>query len=176
MLTATRITHFNIYYTQKITQSNSPCEKVARKTLDRSSSVLKFFDFFLRMRKQKTKFFVKMPWNFLKARFALCHTYSFLPDRSESKTCQEQVSHRLPKMNFCPSAPCWGLRTPIPRGSISSHSFAEKSAKVFFENDYGTDDLSVPSFFAFQTCKCQEFLTGEPAVGLVYIESEWSLW
>jgi len=38
------------------------------------------------------------------------------------------------------------LRTPIPRGSISSHGFAEKSAKVFFENDDGTDDKSAPSF------------------------------
>jgi hypothetical protein len=68
------------------------------------------------------------------------------------------------------------LRTPIPRGSISSHSFAEKTAKVFFENDYGTDKNSAPSFFAFQTCKCQEFLTEDLVIGLVYIESERSLW
>ena len=61
------------------------------------------------------------------------YTYSFLPVRSEIKTCQEQVSPRLSKMNFCPSAPCWGFRTPIPHGLISSHSFAEKTAKVFFE-------------------------------------------
>jgi hypothetical protein len=53
-------------------------------------------------------------------------------------------------MNLCPPAPCLGLRTPIPRGSISSHSFAEKSAKVFFENDAGTDENSVPSFLLFQ--------------------------
>jgi len=42
------------------------------------------------------------------------------------------------------------LRTPIPRGSISSHSFAEKSAKVFFENDDGTDENSAPSFLLFE--------------------------
>ena len=35
------------------------------------------------------------------------------------------------KNEFVSSGTCWGLRTPIPRGSISSHSFAEKSAKVF---------------------------------------------
>ena len=81
------------------------------------------FDFFLRMRKQKTKFFVKTPWNLLRARFALCHTYSFLPDRSESKTCQEQVSHRLSKMNLCPPAPCWGLRTPPPFCPLRGHPF-----------------------------------------------------
>ena len=84
-----------------------------------------------------------------RARFALYHTYSFLPVHSVSKTCQEQVSPCLSKMNLCPPAPCWGLRTPIPRGSISSHSFAEKSAKVIFENDYGTDENSAPSFFCF---------------------------
>ena len=49
---------------------------------------------------------------------------------------------------FCPLRGHFPRRgnLPIPRGSISSHSFAEKSAKVFFENDDGTDDLSVPSF------------------------------
>jgi len=75
----------------------------------------------------------KSSGNSLRARFALYYTYSFLPVRSEIKTCQEQVSPCLSKMNLCPSAPCWGLRTPIPRGSISSYSFAEKSAKVFFK-------------------------------------------
>ena len=157
MLAGERITHFNIYYTQKIAQSNSPREKVARKTLDRSCSVQSFFGFFLRTRKEKTKFFIKAPWNLPRARFALYHTYSFLPVRSELKTCQEQVSHRLSKMNFCPPAPCWGLRTPIPRGSISSHSFAEKTAKVFFENDYGTDDLSVPSFLLIEIAHVKNF-------------------
>jgi hypothetical protein len=49
---------------------------------------------------------VRLAVNVAKARFALCHTYSFLPFRSEAKTCQEQVSPRLSKMNFCPSAPC----------------------------------------------------------------------
>ena len=150
MLTATWITHFNIYYTQKITQSNSSREEVARKTLDRSNSVQRFFDFFCGREKKKRSILTKTPWNLLRARFALYYTYSFLPFRSETKTCQEQVSHRLPKMIFCPSAPCWGLRTPIPRSSISSHSFAEKSAKVFFENDDGTDDLSVPSFLLIE--------------------------
>jgi plasmid stability protein len=32
-------------------------------------------------------------------------------------------------MNLCPPAPCWGLRTPIPHGSISSHSFASELQK-----------------------------------------------
>ena len=97
--------------------------------MDRSNSVQRFFGFFLRTRKEKTKFFIKTPCNLLRASFALYYTYSFLPDRSEIKTCQEQVSHRLPKMNLCPPAPCWGLRTPIPRGSISSHSFAAELQK-----------------------------------------------
>ena len=45
-----------------------------------------------------------MTANNLRAEFALYYTYSFLPVRSESKTCQEQVSPRLSKMNLCPPA------------------------------------------------------------------------
>jgi hypothetical protein len=53
---------------------------------------------------------------------------------------------------FCPLRGHFPRRgnLPIPRGSISSHSFAEKSAKVFFENDDGTDENSAPSFLLFE--------------------------
>jgi len=49
------------------------------------------------------------------------------------------------------------LRTPIPRGSISSHSFAEKSAKVSFKNDDGTDENSAPSFLLFEIASVRNF-------------------
>ena len=101
--------------------------------------------------------FNKNGWNLPRARFALHYTYSFLPFRSETETCQEQVSPRLPKMNFCPPAPCWGSRTPIPPGSISSHSFAEKTAKVFYKNDDGTDEKSAPSFLLFKLASVKNF-------------------
>ena len=53
----------------------------------------------------------------LRASFAPCHTYSFLPFRSKSKTCQEQVSPWQSKMHFMlfSHGTCWGFRSPIPR-------------------------------------------------------------
>ena len=55
--------------------------------------------------------------NNLRASFAPCHTYSFLPFRSKSKTCQEQVSPWQSKMHFMlfSHGTCWGFRSPIPR-------------------------------------------------------------
>jgi len=176
MLTGERITHFSIYYTQKITQSNSSREKVARKTFTRRCPVRRFFDFFLRTRKEKTKYFNKNALKLAKSKIRLVlHLFVFACSFREQNLPRASFASSV-KNEFVSSGTLLRFAHPNPARFDFISQFCRKVCKGFLRNDYGTDDLSAPSFFVFQTCKCQEFLTGEPAVGLVYIESERSLW
>ena len=176
MLTAVRITHFNIYYTQKITQSNSSREEVARKTLDRSNSVQRFFDFFCGREKKKR--------SFLSKRLETCREQDS-PCTTLIRFCLFVPSSKLAKSKFRIVCQKWifvlrhlvEVCAPQSR-AVRFHLTVLQKTLQRFSSKMMMARIKTPRhlFFAFQTCKCQEFLTEEPAVGPVYIESERSLW
>ena len=90
----------------------------------------------------------------LRARFASCHTYSFLSLPTIAKTCQEQVSHRLTKMKLCPPA-LVGVSAPQSR-AVRFH-LTVFAAELQKEN-YSSCVCGLNSFFFFSS-HCPVFWT-----------------